>query len=150
MTPDTEQRPLRILVVDDNDDDVILLQESFKDHPSVELVKVARDGEEALAYLRREGIFDGVQRPGLVLLDINMPRKNGFEVLGAMRSDPALRSIPVVILSTSRREVDVVEAYTGGACSFVSKPVNFDRLKMMAEHFVRYWSTVARIPEIES
>jgi CheY-like chemotaxis protein len=149
MTPEEETRLVSILVVDDNDDDVVLLQESLKDQPAVLLVKVARDGEEALAYLRREGEFHGAPRPGLVLLDINMPRKNGFEVLAAMKEDSALRAIPVVILSTSRLEADILEAYSGGACSFVSKPVNFDRLKLMAGHFVKYWSTVARVPKVE-
>jgi CheY-like chemotaxis protein len=139
---------LHILVVDDNEDDVILLEESLKDQPAVQLLRIARDGEEALAYLRREGEFCGAPRPGLVLLDINMPRKNGFEVLSEMKDDPALRAIPVVMLTTSHRDADIIEAYSGGACSFVSKPVNFDRLKLMTGHFVRYWSTVARLPKI--
>lgn len=147
LEPDTQM--LHILVVDDNEDDVILLEESFKDQPAVRLLRVVRDGEEALAYLRREGEFCEAPRPGLVLLDINMPRKNGFEVLCAMKEDPALRAIPVVMLTTSRRDADIIEAYSGGACSFVSKPVNFDRLKLMAGHFVRYWSTVARLPKID-
>jgi CheY-like chemotaxis protein len=144
LEPDTQM--LHILVVDDNEDDVILLEESLKDQPAVELVRVVRDGVEALAYLRREGEFSDAPRPGLVLLDINMPRKNGFEVLSEMKDDPSLRAIPVVMLTTSRRDADIVEAYSGGACSFVSKPVNFDRLKLMAGHFVKYWSTVARLP----
>lgn len=140
---------LQILVVDDNEDDVILLEESLRDQPLVQLLRVARDGEEALAYLRGEGEFVGAPRPGLVLLDINMPRKNGFEVLTEMKEDPALRAIPVVMLTTSRRDADILEAYSGGACSFVSKPVNFDRLKLMAGHFVKYWSTVARLPKVD-
>lgn len=147
MTSEPDAQVLHILVVDDNEDDVILLEESLKDHPSVQFLRVARDGEEALAYLRQEGEFAGAPRPELVLLDINMPRKNGFEVLSEMKDDPALRAIPVVMLTTSRRDADILEAYSGGACSFVSKPVNFDRLKLMAGHFVKYWSTVARLPK---
>lgn len=146
MTLEPDAQMLHILVVDDNEDDVILLEESLRDQPAVQVLHVVRDGEEAMAYLRREGEFCAAPRPGLVLLDINMPRKNGFEVLSEMKDDPALRSIPVVMLTTSRRDADVLEAYSGGACSFVSKPVSFDRLKLMAGHFVRYWSTVARLP----
>jgi two-component system response regulator len=85
-----------------------------------------------------------------VLLDINMPKKNGFEVLAEMKNDPVLRTIPVVMLTTSNRDADVVAAYGGGACSFVTKPVNFDRLKLIAEHFVCYWTTVVQIPRTGS
>ncbi|MGE5195067.1 MAG: response regulator [Deltaproteobacteria bacterium] len=149
MTQKPGTAPLDILVVDDNEDDVLLLQESLRDQPAVNLLHAARDGEEAMAFLRREGPYAGAVRPGLVLLDINMPKMNGFEVLYEMKTDPALRGIPVVILTTSSREADVLTAYTGGACSFVTKPVNFDRLKLMAVHFVRYWTTVARVPAVE-
>ena len=149
MTDRPATPPLDILVVDDNEDDVLLLQESLRDQPAVKLLHAVRDGEEAMAFLRREGRYAKAVRPGLVLLDINMPKMNGFEVLFEMKSDPALRGIPVVILTTSSREADVLTAYTGGACSFVTKPVNFDRLKLMAAHFVRYWTTVARVPATE-
>jgi two-component system response regulator len=149
MTQQPATAPLDILVVDDNDDDVLLLQESLRDQPAVNLLHAVRDGEEAMAFLRREGRYAGAARPGLVLLDINMPKMNGFEVLYEMKTDPVLRGIPVVILTTSSREADVLTAYTGGACSFVTKPVNFDRLKLMAAHFVRYWTTVARVPVVE-
>jgi CheY-like chemotaxis protein len=149
MTSEPEPQMLDILVVDDNDDDVVLLRESLRDQPAARLLGVARDGEEALAFLRREGDYTAAPRPGLVLLDINMPRKNGFEVLSEMKEDPLLRGIPVIVLTTSRRDADVREAYTGGACSFVSKPVNLDRFRLMARHFVAYWSTVARLPKAE-
>lgn len=150
MTLDGAPRTLDILVVDDNEDDVLLLEESFRDQPAVNVIFVVHDGDEALAFLRREGTFANAPRPGLVLLDINMPRKNGFEVLTEMKQDVRLRTIPVVILTTSDRDADVVSAYDCGACSFISKPVNFDRLKQLAELFVRYWSTVARIPKSEN
>ncbi len=143
-----EVKPLDILVVDDNEDDVLLLEESLRDLPAVNLLHAAHDGEEALTFLRREGQFADAGRPGLVLLDINMPKKNGFEVLAEMKSDPLLRTIPVVMLTTSNRDADVTTAYGGGACSFVTKPVNFDRLKLIAEHFVCYWTTVVQIPGV--
>jgi CheY-like chemotaxis protein len=145
MTTDTVPAPLEILVVDDNEDDVLLLRESLRDQPAVSLLH-ACDGDDAIAFLRREGQYAAAPRPGLVLLDINMPKKNGFEVLAAMKKDPALRAIPVVMLTTSNRDADVVNAYSGGACSFVTKPVNFDRLKLITSHFVDYWTTVVRIP----
>jgi CheY-like chemotaxis protein len=147
MTQVAGSAPLEILVVDDNEDDVLLLQESFRELPAVSLIHAVHDGEEALAYLRREGVFAEATRPGLVLLDINMPKKNGFEVLAEMKGDPLLRMIPVVMLTTSGRDADVVNAYSGGACSFVTKPVNFDRLKVIAEHFACYWTTVVQIPK---
>jgi len=140
---------LDILVVDDNEDDILLLQESLRGVSAVNLVHSARDGEEAMAYLRREGPYAAAPRPGLVLLDINMPKMNGFEVLNKMKDDPRLRVIPVVILTTSNRDADIETAYSCGACSFVTKPVSFDRLKLMAGHFVCYWTTVVRIPTIE-
>jgi len=138
--------PLDILVVDDNEDDVLLLQESLCGLPSVNLLHAVHDGEEALSFLRREGQYAAASRPSLVLLDINMPKKNGFEVLTEMKSDPLLRIIPVVILTTSNRDADVMAAYGNGACSFVTKPVDFDRLKLIAEHFACYWTTVAQVP----
>ena len=150
MTDEATAVPLDILVVDDNEDDVLLLQESLRGQPSVNLLHAVHDGEEALAYLRREGPYAAAPRPGLVLLDINMPKKNGFEVLYEIKEDPQLRSIPVVMLTTSSRDADVLTAYSGGACSFVTKPVNFDHLKEMAGHFVCYWTSVVRVPKFDS
>ncbi len=147
MTQLAEPAPLEILVVDDNEDDVLLLQESFRGLPSVTLMHAVHDGEQALAFLRREGPFAEAGRPGLVLLDINMPKKNGFEVLAEMKGDPLLRMIPVVMLTTSSRDADVLSAYNGGACSFVTKPVSFDRLKLIAGHFACYWTTVVQVPK---
>src|SRR5258708_35976770 len=148
MTHEPGAQPLEILVVDDNEDDVLLLQESLRDLPKVNLLHAVHDGEEALTYLRREGQYVNAPRPGLVLLDINMPKKNGFEVLAEIKNDPLLRIIPVVMLTTSTRDADVITAYGGGACSFVTKPVNFDRLKLIAEHFVCYLTTVVQVPRV--
>ncbi|HLJ09866.1 MAG TPA: response regulator [Planctomycetaceae bacterium] len=149
MTQEQTTPLLDILIVDDNEDDVLLLQESMRDEPSVNLVHSVHDGVEAMAYLRQEGPYSGAPRPGLVLLDINMPKKNGFEVLSEMKGDPQLRTIPVVMLTTSNRDADVMAAYGSGACSFVTKPVSFDRLKVMAGHFVSYWTNVVRVPRVE-
>jgi CheY-like chemotaxis protein len=147
MADERQPKPIEILLVDDSDDDVLLLEESLSESKFVNLLHVVHDGEEALAYLRREGTYYNAVLPGLVLLDINMPRMNGFEVLSAMKGDPALRTIPVVMLTTSTRDEDVVRSYDGGACSFVSKPVNFEKLKEVIKQFALYWSLVAVVPQ---
>jgi CheY-like chemotaxis protein len=148
MADERVAQPIEILLVDDNDDDVLLLEESLRDSKFVNLLQVVRDGEEALNYLRRQGPFANATLPGLVLLDINMPKVNGFEVLSAMKEDPVLRTIPVVMLTTSTRDEDIVRSYSGGACSFVSKPVSFEKLKEVIKQFALYWSLVAVVPTI--
>lgn len=137
---------IEILLVDDNDDDIVLLEESFKDSRFLNLLHVVHDGEEALDYLRREGKYKSATLPGLVLLDINMPRMDGFEVLDAMKSDPVLKTIPVVMLTTSTRDEDVVRSYDGGACSYVSKPVSLEKLKEVIKQFTLYWTLVSVVP----
>ncbi len=139
-------QPIDILLAEDNDDDIVLLQESFAAVHLANLVSVVKDGEEALAYLRRQGNYASAPRPGLVLLDINMPKKTGLEVLQAMKQDPELRTIPAVILTTSRREEDVVRSYAEGACSFISKPPDLAKLQEVARQFSLYWGLVARVP----
>lgn len=135
-----------VLVVDDSEDDVVLLQEAFSDCPMVNFVHSVADGETAIRYLKAQHPFENARRPGLVLLDINMPRKNGFEVLAEIRNDPELRQVPVVMLTTSKQESDVLRAYSTGACSFISKPFNFDKMKQIARHFAIYWTSVADVP----
>jgi len=143
----TRSAPVDILVVDDSEDDVLLLHEAFEGCPLVRFVGTVDDGEMALRYLRGEAPFVGAKRPGLVLLDINMPGMNGFEVLTAMRADPRLARVPTVMLTTSRLESDVLRAYTCGACSYISKPVSFDRMRQIARQFAVYWSLVADLPD---
>lgn len=140
-------RPLRILVVEDNEDDVLLLREAFAEVKQVEILHVARDGDEALAYLRREGPHASAPRPALILLDINMPRRNGLEVLAAIKADPRLRVIPVVMLTTSCRDGDVAEAYHQGASSYIAKPMDFEQLRIIVRHFTQYWIRTVPIPE---
>jgi CheY-like chemotaxis protein len=139
-------RIMEILLVEDNEDDILLEQEALADAKLVNLMCVVRDGEEALAYLRREGKYRDVQMPGLILLDINMPRKNGFEVLNEIKSDPALMHIPVIMLTTSDREADIVKSYAKGACSYITKPMDFDKFREVVKQFALYWVLVARVP----
>ena len=141
-----QNQPVQILLVEDNEDDVIMTMESFEEVNLTNVVNVVQDGEEAMAYLRREGKYKDALQPGLVLLDINMPKKNGFEVLQEMKADPTLRHIPVIILTTSDREEDIVKSYANGACSFIPKPVGFDNFIKVAKQFSLYWALVTRIP----
>ena len=146
MAESFNPQPIEILLVDDNDDDVVLLEESFRDSKFLNLMQIVRDGEEALRYLQRQPPYESARTPGLVLLDINMPRMNGFEVLRRMKSDPLLRTIPVVMLTTSTRDEDIARSYDSGACSFVSKPVSFEKLKEVIKQFTLYWTLVSVVP----
>ena len=124
----------------------MIIQEVFADMRWATLIHVVRDGEEALAYLQRTGRYKMVRTPDLVLLDINMPRKNGFEVLEDMKKDPRLQSLPVIMLTTSHREEDVVLSYAKGACSYIHKLVDLDQFKHRIKQFERYWTGISRIP----
>lgn len=146
MADEAAPQPIEVLLVDDNEDDLVLLRQSLEDAPPLKLLHVVRDGDEALEYLQQRGVHAQAARPGLILLDIDMPRKSGFEVLSAMKSDPALRTIPVVMLTSSTRDEDIVRSYGAGACSFVSKPVSFEKLKSVIDRLALYWSQVAVMP----
>ena len=138
--------PVEILLVEDNGDDIVLIEEAFAEARLMNVIFTVRDGEEALAYLRQAGQYTHVRRPGLVLLDINMPKKNGFEVLQAMKADPLLQALPVVMLTTGDREDDIVRAFTGGACSYIRKPISLDEFVQAVKDFELYWTIVSRIP----
>ena len=139
-------RSVEILLAEDNDDDILLIRESFVDAKIVNVLNVVKDGEEALAYLRREGEYKDAVMPGLLLLDINMPKKNGFEVLKEIKANPALRHLPVVMLTTSESEADVVRSYSEGACSYIMKPARFEELGKVVKQFALYWAVVSRVP----
>ena len=139
-------QPMEILLVEDNEDDILLEQEAIADAKLVNLMHVVRDGEEAMDYLRRRGKYQNAKMPGLILLDINMPRKNGFEVLNEMKREVALMHIPVIMLTTSDNEADVVKSYAKGACSFITKPMDFDKFGEVVKQFALYWALVSRVP----
>jgi two-component system, response regulator len=141
-----ETQPMEILLVEDNEDDILLEQEALSEAKLVNLMSVVRDGEEAMAFLRRQGKYKNAQMPGLILLDINMPKKNGFEVLNDIKADPALMHIPIVMLTTSDNEADVVRSYAKGACSYITKPMDFDKFRDVIKQFALYWALVARVP----
>ena len=139
-------QPVEILLVEDNEDDAMIIQDVFADIRLATLIHVVRDGEEALDYLQRRGKYTVVRMPALVLLDINMPKMNGFEVLEEMKKDPRLQALPVIMLTTSHREEDIVLSYAKGACSYIHKLVNLDQFKHRIKQFEHYWTGISRIP----
>ena len=142
----TAGRLARVLLVEDNEADVRLTREALREAGEEVRLESVGDGEQALAYLRREDGFADVLCPDLVLLDLNLPRKNGLEVLEEMRADPELASIPVIMLTTSSAEHDVVACYSRGANCFVVKPLELDEFMELIDSIRDFWLGVARLP----
>ncbi len=140
------QRTVEILLVDDNIGDVVLTKEALKGAEFPNRVSVVRDGCEALEFLCRTGKFASASRPDLILLDINMPRKNGCEVLEEVRSDEELRLIPIVILTSSEAEDDIRRSYELGANCFVTKPADLDEMVRVVQAINHFWITIAKLP----
>lgn len=141
--------PVVILMADDDEDDRLLAAEALAEARVHNELRFVEDGEALLAYLRREGRWadpDASPRPGLILLDLNMPRKDGREALAEIKADPALRRIPVVVLTTSRAEADVLASYDLGANSYIPKPVTFEGLVRAMRAVGRYWIEIVELP----
>jgi CheY-like chemotaxis protein len=138
----------RLLVVEDSESDVELLREALSDSEPDVTMDIVRHGEDALAFLRREGEFASAAQPDLVVLDLNLPRMGGFEVLRALRADvdPRLRRLPVVVFTTSSATSDVETAYDLHASSFVTKPTAFEHYLDTVRAFREFWLRVARLP----
>ncbi len=137
---------VEILLVEDNPGDVRLTQEALKEAKVSNRMNVVTDGEEALHYLRRQDKFSNAVRPDLILLDLNLPKKDGREVLTEIKSDPNLRSIPVVVLTTSNAELDVVRAYDLHANCYVTKPVDLDQFLRVVREIESFWLTLVVLP----
>lgn len=133
-----------ILLVDDNPMDVELTQRAFRKSRLANPIIVARDGEEALAWIPRWAA--GEPKPLMILLDINMPRVNGLEVLQVLRANPVSQPLPVIVLTTSSTSQDIAEAYDRGANSYIVKPVDFDKFRSVAEQIELYWAVLNRPP----
>ena len=142
----TATREMDILLVDDNFGDVLLTKEALKGAQVRSTVSVANDGVEAMQFLKREGKYGNAPRPDLVFLDLNMPRKNGAEVLAEMKSDANLRPIPVVILTSSDADEDVVNAYQLHANCFVTKPADLDQMIKAVQAIDSFWMGIAKLP----
>ena len=138
--------PIEILLVEDNPGDVDLTREALENGKLRNNLHVVRDGEEAMAFLRHEGKYAGVPRPGLVLLDLNLPRKNGREVLAEMKSDDNLKRIPVVILTTSQAEEDILKSYNLHANCYVTKPIELNHFIKVVQAIEVFWLTIVELP----
>jgi len=139
-------KPIEILLVEDSPGDVRLIQEAMKDARVRNIMAVAGDGVEAMDYLRRRGAFVRVSRPDLILLDLNLPRKNGFEVLKEIKNDPLLKSVPVIVLTTSQSEQDIVKSYELYANAYISKPVDLDQFLAAVKVIEDFWLEIVRLP----
>lgn len=137
---------IEILMVEDNPGDVRLTREALRDAKVRNHLSTVRDGVEALAFLRRQGPFSAAPRPDLILLDLNLPRKGGREVLAEIKEDPELRRIPVVILTTSRDEQDVLAAYNLHANCYVVKPVDLEQFVAIVKSIEDFWFEIVRLP----
>jgi CheY-like chemotaxis protein len=143
MSDSTE---IDVLLVEDDEGDVLMTREAFEHHKLRNQLHVVPDGVEAISFLRREGKHEGAPRPGLILLDLNLPRKDGREVLEEIKSDETLRSIPVVVLTTSQAEEDILRSYNLHANAYVAKPVDFERFIDVIRQIDDFFVTVVKLP----
>lgn len=148
--PERPARHVTILMADDDDEDRELAREALEDTHLADEMRFAVDGQDLLDYLRRQGRYADpaavAPRPGIILLDLNMPRKDGREALAEMKADPDLRRIPVVVLTTSKDEEDVLRSYNLGVNSFITKPVTFAGLVEVMRTWARYWLEIVELP----
>ena len=136
-----------VLLVEDDPGDVLLIEEAFADNKVRNRLHTVSDGVEALAFLRREGEYADAVQPDLILLDLNLPRMSGHEVLADIKADQALRRIPVVILTTSRAEQDVLKTYDQHANCYITKPVDLDQFIAVIQSIESFWLTIVTLPE---
>lgn len=137
---------VEILLVEDNEGDIRLTREALKEGRIRNRLNVVSDGEQALRFLRREQEFAGMPRPDLVLLDLNLPRLDGREVLAAIKKDPDLKQIPVVVLTSSRADEDLLKAYDSHANCYISKPVGFEDFMQVIRSIENFWLTIVVLP----
>jgi two-component system, chemotaxis family, response regulator Rcp1 len=141
-----QARPVEILLVEDNPGDVALVQEALRSVKVLNHISVATDGKAAMAFLNRLGGSENAPRPDLILLDLNIPRKHGFEVLRAIRRDPAVSFVPVVVLTTSQDQRDIKKSYDLGANCFVSKPIDVDKFLSVVSFTGEFWISLVEKP----
>lgn len=138
-------------MADDDPDDRLLLKEAFEESRLLNNLETVEDGEELMDFLHRRGKYENSEiTPGLVLLDLNMPRKSGLEALKEIKSDEKLRRLPVVILTTSKAEEDIIRSYDLGVNSFIVKPVTFDSLVEMVKDLDKYWFQIVELPTLKN
>ena len=139
-------KEIEILMVEDNPGDVRLAQEALKDAKVANRMYMVPDGVEAMAFLRRQGKYTDAVRPDLILLDLNLPKKDGREVLAEIKKDPSLRRIPVVILTVSKSEEDIIRTYDLHANCYIAKPVDLDKFLEVVKAIEDFWLTVVKLP----
>lgn len=143
------QQPISILVADDDPDDRMMIEEAFTENRIANKINFVEDGEQLLSYLRREGKFaerTNEPYPGIILLDLNMPKKDGREALRDLKADPELCRIPVIVLTTSEAEEDILRTYGLGVSSFITKPVSFEGLVDAVRVICQYWIQIVALP----
>jgi len=144
-----QQRPIEILLVEDNPGDVRLTQEAFHEAGVGNQLHWVEDGVEAIKFLRREDQYGYAPRPDLILLDLNLPKKDGREVLSEIKADEELKVIPVIILTTSSAEEDIVEMYNGHANCYISKPADIDQFVTVVKSIESFWFSIVKLPPIQ-
>jgi CheY-like chemotaxis protein len=149
MPSEWSARPIEILLVEDNPGDVRLTEEALKEGKVINHLAVARDGEEAMAILRRQGRHAGAVRPDIILLDLNLPKKDGREVLEEIKHDKSLAIIPVVVLTTSQDEQDVLKSYKLHANCYITKPVDLNQFLSVVKSIEEFWFSVVVLPKKE-
>jgi two-component system, chemotaxis family, response regulator Rcp1 len=140
-------KPIEILLVEDSPGDVRLIQEALQEAKVRNRMSVVGDGVEALAYLRKQGQYARAIIPGLILLDLNLPKKNGFEVLQEIKADEGLKRIPVVVLTTSGSEQDIIRSYDLYANAFITKPVDLDQFLVVVKAIEGFWLEIVKLPD---
>ena len=146
MSPATYGKPIEILLVEDNPGDVDLTRESMKDSKVRNELHVAGDGEEAMTFMRRKGKHTNAPRPDLVLLDLNLPKKDGKEVLAEIKSDEDLKRIPVVILTISKSEEDILTTYNLHANCYITKPIDLNQFIKVVKSIEDFWLAIVKLP----
>ena len=137
---------IHILLVEDNPGDIRLTKEVLKDGKICNTLSEVTDGEEAMAFLRKTGDYQNAQRPDIILLDLNLPKKDGRQVLAEVKADPDLKLIPVIVLTTSAAEQDILNMYANHANAYITKPVNFDQFIDVIRSIENFWLTIVRLP----
>src|SRR5271169_1740006 len=146
MSSETFARPVHILLVEDNPGDIRLTQEVLKDSKIHNNLLIANNGEEALAYLHMEGGHPNTVRPDLIMLDLNLPKKGGLEVLAQIKADPKLKRIPVVVVTSSKAEEDILKTYNLHANCYITKPVNLELFCAVVKSIESFWLATVKLP----
>jgi len=147
MSNQTLGRPVEILLVEDNSGDIRLTKEALKDAKVLLNLSVVEDGEEAMAFLQKEGKYADKPRPDLILLDLNLPKKDGRKVLAEIKTDEDLKSIPVVVLTVSKDEQDILKTYNHHANCYITKPINLDDFCNVLKSIEDFWLAIVKLPK---